>query len=286
MRPRCPIDGGALTNFCGRDVNVNHANIHPGWHKGQGPYFCGKDADGDGMQHLHYYNKDFYASSTYSPSIGPELLAAILGPQCGATIWVKNTGPYLTSVTSGVGNCIEAKLVDQEGGGAADLNPAAWKALTNESPDGQVSVEWYVGLGSENLFMRNAYISSGAMAAVLGASPVLPVVNQASLRPSPRALNLPTIKAPIPAQTPARIPAANRTVILPVAITLSLHLNPQTKRPTKPSMKPQWSPITPRMTPRAVTRKVNPAVAMDVQSRPTIDVVVETSRDVPPALMA
>ncbi|KAL8678101.1 MAG: hypothetical protein Q9186_005507 [Xanthomendoza sp. 1 TL-2023] len=101
---------------------VNHANIHRGWHLGQGPYFCGTDADGD----------------------GPELLAAVLGPQCGATIWVKNTGTFGTSVNNGVGNCIQAKLVDQEGGGAVDLNPAAWSALTG-SPDGQVAVEWGYG---------------------------------------------------------------------------------------------------------------------------------------------
>ncbi|KAL8645698.1 MAG: hypothetical protein Q9226_007184 [Calogaya cf. arnoldii] len=101
---------------------VNHANIHRGWHKGQGPYFCGSDADGD----------------------GPELLAAVLGPKCGATIWVKNTGIFGTSVNNGIGKCITAKLVDQEGGGAVDLNPAAWKALT-DSPDGQVSVEWGYG---------------------------------------------------------------------------------------------------------------------------------------------
>ncbi|CAO1605778.1 hypothetical protein XANCAGTX0491_009284 [Xanthoria calcicola] len=107
---------------------VNHANIHRGWHKGQGPYFCGSDADGDGT----------------------ELLAAVLGPQCGATIWVKNTGIFGTSVNNGIGNCIQAKLVDQEGGGAVDLNPAAWAALTTSpegvtTPDGQVSVEWGYG---------------------------------------------------------------------------------------------------------------------------------------------
>ncbi|KAI4219027.1 MAG: hypothetical protein L6R36_008608, partial [Xanthoria steineri] len=99
-----------------------------GWHKGQGPYFCGSDADGDGT----------------------ELLAAVLGPQCGATIWVKNTGIFGTSVNNGIGNCIQAKLVDQEGGGAVDLNPAAWAALTTSpegvtTPDGQVSVEWGYG---------------------------------------------------------------------------------------------------------------------------------------------
>lgn len=49
---------------------------------------------------------------------GTELLAAVLGPQCGATIWVKNTGIFGTSVNNGIGNCIQAKLVDQEGGGA------------------------------------------------------------------------------------------------------------------------------------------------------------------------
>ena len=96
-------------------------------------------------------------------SAGPELLAAVLNPQCGATIWVKNTGTFGTSVNNGIGNCIQARLVDQEGGGSVgrsrnvfsrlllghteqcstDLNPAAWTALTN-SPDGQVAVEWYV----------------------------------------------------------------------------------------------------------------------------------------------
>ncbi|KAL8669117.1 MAG: hypothetical protein Q9168_006282, partial [Polycauliona sp. 1 TL-2023] len=101
---------------------VNHANVHLGWKLGGGPYFCGTDADGD----------------------GPELLAAVLGPQCGATIWVKNTGTFGTSVDNGVGKCIEAKLVDQEGGGSVDLNPAAWSALTN-SPDGQVAVVWGYG---------------------------------------------------------------------------------------------------------------------------------------------
>lgn len=66
-------------------------------------------------------------------------------------------------MNNGIGNCIQAKLVDQEGGGAVgrslplvvteyfcdmdannfctDLNPAAWSALTN-SQDGQVAVEW------------------------------------------------------------------------------------------------------------------------------------------------
>lgn len=94
-----------------------------------------------------------------------------MGPKCGATIWVKNTGTFGTSVNNGIGKCIQAKLVDQEGGGAvgrlllsqaamtvaatflsinangswADLNPAAWSALTN-SPDGQVAVEWCVDL--------------------------------------------------------------------------------------------------------------------------------------------
>ncbi|KAL9597809.1 MAG: hypothetical protein Q9219_004886 [cf. Caloplaca sp. 3 TL-2023] len=29
---------------------ANHANVHRGWHLGQGPYFCGTDADGDGSQ--------------------------------------------------------------------------------------------------------------------------------------------------------------------------------------------------------------------------------------------
>ncbi|KAL8701652.1 MAG: hypothetical protein Q9201_004784 [Fulgogasparrea decipioides] len=99
---------------------ANHANVHRGWHLGQGPYFCGTDADGD----------------------GPELLAAVMNPQCGATIWVKNTGTFGSSVNNGIGNCIQAKLVDQEGGGSVDLNPAGWTALTN-SPDGQVAVEWY-----------------------------------------------------------------------------------------------------------------------------------------------
>lgn len=111
---------------------------------------------------------------TNESSTGPELLAAVGSPQCGATIWVKNTGPYLTSVNNGIGRCIEAKLVDQEGGLSvgmplllrlpkilvvafhgtdakeswADLNPAAWTALT-DSPDGQVTVEWYVDLNKE-----------------------------------------------------------------------------------------------------------------------------------------
>lgn len=52
---------------------------------------------------------------------GPELLAAVLNPQCGATIWVKNTGTFGTSVNNGVGTCITAKLVDQEGGGSVGM---------------------------------------------------------------------------------------------------------------------------------------------------------------------
>lgn len=49
---------------------------------------------------------------------GPELLAAVLNPQCGATIWVRNTGVFGPSVNNGIGNCIQARLVDQEGGGS------------------------------------------------------------------------------------------------------------------------------------------------------------------------
>ncbi|KAL8823478.1 MAG: hypothetical protein Q9191_005819, partial [Dirinaria sp. TL-2023a] len=105
-----------------KQLSVNHANAHRGWFLGGGPYFCGTDADGN----------------------GPEFLAAVLNPQCGATIWVKNTGTFGPSVDNGIGSCIEAKLVDQEGGGSVDLNPAAWSALTN-SPDGQVTVEWGYG---------------------------------------------------------------------------------------------------------------------------------------------
>ncbi|KAI4283611.1 MAG: hypothetical protein L6R35_005103, partial [Caloplaca aegaea] len=112
---------------------VNHANRHAGWHLGGGPYFCGTDADGDGT----------------------EFLAAVLGPQCGATIWIKNTGKYGPSVNNGIGNCITAKLVDQEGGGSVDLNPAAWTALSN-APPGQVSVEWYAHLDEREPLMIDA----------------------------------------------------------------------------------------------------------------------------------
>lgn len=52
------------------------------------------------------------------PRAGGEFLAAVMGPQCGATIWVKNTGTFGTSVNNGIGNCITARLVDQEGGGS------------------------------------------------------------------------------------------------------------------------------------------------------------------------
>ncbi|KAL8991628.1 MAG: hypothetical protein Q9169_007803 [Polycauliona sp. 2 TL-2023] len=119
---------------------ANHANIHRGWKSGGGPYFCGTDADGDGTESPQAHVR---RGLTFSSS-GSELLAAVLGPECGATIWVKNVGIYGTSVNNGIGKCIEAKLVDQEGGGAVDLNPAAWTALT-DSPDGQVSVVWGYG---------------------------------------------------------------------------------------------------------------------------------------------
>ena len=49
---------------------------------------------------------------------GSEFLAAVMSPQCGETIWVKNTGNFGSSVNNGVGNCITARLVDQEGGGS------------------------------------------------------------------------------------------------------------------------------------------------------------------------
>ncbi|KAL8691798.1 MAG: hypothetical protein Q9224_004093 [Gallowayella concinna] len=142
---------------------VNHANIHRGWHLGQGPYFCGTDADGD----------------------GPELLAAVLGPQCGATIWIKNTGTFGTSVNNGVGNCIQAKLVDQEGGGAVDLNPAAWSALTG-SPDGQVAVEWGYGScpgGGSSGGGSSGGGSSGGGSSGGGSSPV--PVQDTSTTPQP-----------------------------------------------------------------------------------------------------
>ncbi|KAL9640694.1 MAG: hypothetical protein Q9204_000605 [Flavoplaca sp. TL-2023a] len=112
---------------------VNHANRHAGWQLGGGPYFCGTDADGDGT----------------------EFLAAVLGPKCGATIWIKNTGTYGPSVNNGIGNCITAKLVDQEGGGSVDLNPTAWTALSN-APPGQVSVEWYAHLDEREPSMIDA----------------------------------------------------------------------------------------------------------------------------------
>ena len=45
-------------------------------------------------------------------------MAAVKGPQCGQIIWVKNCGTYGTSVNNGVGTCITATLVDEEGGGS------------------------------------------------------------------------------------------------------------------------------------------------------------------------
>ena len=45
-------------------------------------------------------------------------VAALLGPKCDEMIWVRNVGKFGGSVNNGIGKCITATLVDQEGGGA------------------------------------------------------------------------------------------------------------------------------------------------------------------------